>query len=350
MASRNSAKARAAARKQKDKWKTKRWFIIRAPRYPWDFKRIGETLGEEEEHIVGRTYEITQQEFDGDFTKMHVKVRFRVIECVGQDALTQFIGHSHQSDHVRRQIRRYRGKVDDVVDVVTQDGFLVRLKPLMITERRVKSSVKSAMRLAARDVILTQSARKTFAQLQKSLLGSEMEDEVSKAVRKVYPVRSAVIHKSQLLQSGVVSESGPTLDEIHAGEERKTAETAARKAAALAAAADEGEDDTAEEAGVLAAAEALEDVSDKAPEPVEEVEKESEPIEEVVEEEAAPVEATASDDDFSTLPGVGPASAKKLQDAGLNSFAALKDAGVDGISEIKGISAALAGKIIDHLS
>lgn len=340
MASRNSAKARAAARKQKDKWKTKRWFTIRAPRYPWDFKRIGETLGEEEEHIVGRTYEITQQEFDGDFTKMHVKVRFRVIECVGQDALTEFIGHSHQSDHVRRQIRRYRGKVDDVVDVVTQDGFLVRLKPLMITERRVKSSVKSAMRLAVRDVILTQSARKTFAQLQKSLLGTEMEDEISKAVRKVYPVRSAVIQKSQLLQSGVVSESGPTLDEIHADEERKTAETAARKAAALAAAADE-DDDTAEEAGVLAAAEALEEVSEKAPEPVEEVK----------EEEKAPVAAEpASDDDFSTLPGVGPASATKLQDAGLGSFAALKDAGVDGLSEIKGISAALAGKIIDHLS
>ena len=340
MASRNSAKARAAARKQKDKWKTKRWFTIRAPRYPWDFKRIGETLGEEEQHIVGRTYEITQQEFDGDFTKMHVKVRFRVIECVGQDALTEFIGHSHQSDHVRRQIRRYRGKVDDVVDVVTQDGFLIRLKPLMITERRVKSSVKSAMRLAVRDVILTQSARKTFAQLQKSLLGTEMEDEVSKAVRKVYPVRSAVIQKSQLLQSGVVSESGPTLDEIHADEERKTAETAARKAAALAAAADE-DDDTAEEAGVLAAAEALEEVSEKTPEPVEEVK----------EEEKAPVAAEpASDDDFSTLPGVGPASATKLQDAGLGSFAALKDAGVDGLSEIKGISAALAGKIIDHLS
>jgi excinuclease UvrABC nuclease subunit len=39
-----------------------------------------------------------------------------------------------------------------------------------------------------------------------------------------------------------------------------------------------------------------------------------------------------------------------LQDAGLGSFAALKDAGVDGISEVKGISAALAGKILDHLS
>ena len=49
-----SAKARAAARKQRDKWKMKRWYTIRAPRHPWDFKNIGETLGESDEHIGGR--------------------------------------------------------------------------------------------------------------------------------------------------------------------------------------------------------------------------------------------------------------------------------------------------------
>ena len=108
---------------------------IRAPRHPWNFKRTGETLGETDEHIMGCVYEMTQQEFSGDFTKMHVLLRFRVTEVVGQD-LTTFVGHAHQSDHTRRQIRRYRGKIDDVVDVVTTDGFLVRLKPLMITERR----------------------------------------------------------------------------------------------------------------------------------------------------------------------------------------------------------------------
>ena len=48
-----SAKARAAARKQRDKWKNKRWFTIRAPRHPWNFKRIGETLGETDDHIMG---------------------------------------------------------------------------------------------------------------------------------------------------------------------------------------------------------------------------------------------------------------------------------------------------------
>ena len=47
---------------------------------------------------------MTLQEFNGDFTKMHVILRFRVDECVGQDALTTFIGHHHQTDHTRRQI------------------------------------------------------------------------------------------------------------------------------------------------------------------------------------------------------------------------------------------------------
>ena len=70
MAKKISAKARAAARKQRDKWKLKRWYTIRAPRHPWDFKRIGETLGESDEHIIGRVYEMTQQEFDGNFSKM----------------------------------------------------------------------------------------------------------------------------------------------------------------------------------------------------------------------------------------------------------------------------------------
>ena len=60
-----------------DKWKMKRWYTIRAPRHPWDFKRIGETIGESDEHIIGRVYEMTQQEFDGNFSKMHVVMRFR---------------------------------------------------------------------------------------------------------------------------------------------------------------------------------------------------------------------------------------------------------------------------------
>ena len=280
MAKKISAKARAAARKQRDKWKTKRWYTIRAPRHPWDFKRIGETIGESDEHIIGRVYEMTQQEFDGNFSKMHVVMRFRVTECVGQDALTTFIGHHHQTDHTRRQIRRYRGKVDDVVDVVTTDGYLVRMKPLIITQQRVQTSVKQDMRTRARDIIIAFCAKNTYSDVQRALLDGKLEDEIEKGVKSIYPVRSVAVRKSQLLQEGVVASDGPTLDEIHAQEERQAAELKAKKAAALAAA-------MAEEAGEMD-----EEADDDGEEAVE-AEAEAEPVQE----EAAPAEEVAPAED-----------------------------------------------------
>ncbi len=248
MAKKISAKARAAARKQRDKWKTKRWYTIRAPRHPWNFQRIGETLGESDEHIIGRVYEMTQQEFNGDFSKMHVILRFRVSECVGQDALTTFIGHHHQTDYTRRQIRRYRGKVDDVVDVVTTDGYLVRMKPLIITQQRVQTSVKQDMRTRSREIVVAFAAKNTYAAVQTALLDGSLEGEIEKGVKSIYPVRSVAVRKSQLLQEGVVHADGPTLDEIHAEEQRQAAELKAKKAAALAAAmAEEEADEVADE-------------------------------------------------------------------------------------------------------
>tara|TARA_B100000131_G_scaffold199351_1_gene191534 strand:- start:1161 stop:2138 length:978 start_codon:yes stop_codon:yes gene_type:complete len=293
MAKKLSAKARAAARKQRDKWKNKRWFTIRAPRHPWNFKRIGETIGETDEHIMGRVYEMTQQEFSGDFTKMHVLLRFRVTEVVGQDALTTFVGHAHQSDHTRRQIRRYRGKIDDVVDVVTTDGFLVRIKPLMITERRCQTSVKQAMRAKSAEIIRAFASKSTYSKLQEAMLGGDLETEIRNAVKSIYPCRNVVIRKSQLLQTGVVNEKGPTLDEIHAEEARQEAELKAKKAAALEAA-----EDNSGEGDLLAAAEAMESISEK--EEVVETPSE-EDVEAPAEEEAAPAKEESSGETEASL-------------------------------------------------
>ena len=267
------AKARAAARKQRDKWKSKRWYTIRAPRNPWSFRVIGETLAEESEQLVGRSYEMMQNELDGDFSKMHVKVCFRITEVVGGDALTEFIGHDVLKDHIRRQIRRHRGKIDDAVDVVTQDGYYVRFKPLLISRSRIKSSQKAEMRNRARDAILKMGAESTWVALQKAVLDGTMETKVKEAASTISPVRTCMIRRSQMIQSGVVVEDGPTLDEIFAEEK-------------AAAAASEVEVD------VLAAAEASADLS--------EIDQNSEVEAEDSEVEAEDTEVEVEDIDYSS--------------------------------------------------
>ena len=212
------ASARAAARRQKDKWKSKRWYSIRAPRNPWSFKVIGETIAEEEEMLVGRLFEIMQNELDGDFTKMHVKIQFRIKEVVGNDAITEFVGHDVMKDFVRRQIRRDRGKIDDTIDVVTEDGFFVRIKPFIVTRSSVKASQKNESRSVTRNEVVKFCSQSTWINVQKALMDGSLEETVSKAISKIQPVRAVFFRRSQLIQAGVVLDDGPTLEEIKAEE------------------------------------------------------------------------------------------------------------------------------------
>ncbi len=214
-----SAKSRLAARKQRDKWKAKRWYTVRAPRNPWSYRDIGETIAEEDSMLEGRIYEMMQNELDGDFSKMHVKVRFRITHTVGSDAITEFIGHEVAKDHIRRQVRRARSKVDDTVDIVTEDGFYVRMKPLLITHRTAKSSQKQEMRSRAKEIILKAGATSTWVGIQKSILDGSLESSIKDAVSTIHPVRTVLLRKTQLIQSGVTVDDGPTLEDIRAEEE-----------------------------------------------------------------------------------------------------------------------------------
>lgn len=214
-----SAKSRLAARKQRDKWKAKRWYTVRAPRNPWSYRDIGETIAEEDSMLEGRIYEMMQNELDGDFSKMHVKVRFRITHTVGSDAITEFIGHEVAKDHIRRQVRRARSKVDDTVDIVTEDGFYVRMKPLLITHRTAKSSQKQEMRSRAKEIILKAGATSTWVGIQKSILDGSLESSIQDAVSTIHPVRTVLLRKTQLIQSGVTVDDGPTLEDIRAEEE-----------------------------------------------------------------------------------------------------------------------------------
>ena len=250
------AAARAAARRQRDKWKSKRWYSIRAPRNPWSFKVIGETMAEEEEMLVGRHYEILQYELDGDFSKMNVKVKFRITEVIGSDALTEYIGHELLKDHIRRQVRRERGKIDDTIDLVTKDGYYIRVKPMMISRNRIKASQKQEMRTQARDLIIKFGATTTWVDMQKATLDGTLETQIREAASKIQPVRDVMIRRAQLIQSGVEVSDGPTLEEIISQEvEVKKSE----------------EDEEESEGLADTVAEAVEDVVDEIKEAVSEV-------------------------------------------------------------------------------
>jgi small subunit ribosomal protein S3Ae len=195
-------KGRASGRKEK--WKSKNWYNVMAPDM---FKRakIAEALSDEPEKLIDRVTEVTAQDVTGDFSKMHIKLRFKVNDVRGTDAHTYFIGHDMTSDYVRRMTRRRKSKIDTVVDVKTRDDFLIRIKPLAISGRRIRSSQQSAITVIMCKVITEFCQKKALDEVVKAIITGNLAKDVAVACKPIQPLQRVEIRKSEILRKGYIS-------------------------------------------------------------------------------------------------------------------------------------------------
>ncbi len=198
-------KSRAAARKIKDKWKAKNWYNMIAPTM-FNKVLIGETLADDPELLMGRVSEVTVQDLTGDFSKMHIKLAFKIQDIKGNDAYTQFVGHDLTSDYVRRLTRRKKTRTDSTLDVTTKDGTRIRVKPMAIADRRIQSSKQTAIREIMRNVVANAAKEKTVGEFVKAIISGEMAKNIAVACKPVQPMQRVEIRKSEVISFGELPE------------------------------------------------------------------------------------------------------------------------------------------------
>jgi len=162
---------------------------------------IGATISNDPKTIVGRTLEATLHDLTGDFSKIHIKLKFKINQLSGTDAHTKFIGHGLTSDYIRRLTRRKRSKMDAVFDVLTKDGYLVRVKPLAMTEHRIQTSQKRAIRERMHGVVREFAKENIMSEFVKGMVFGKLPVEIFHACKKVYPMKRIEIRKSEILKS-----------------------------------------------------------------------------------------------------------------------------------------------------
>ena len=196
-------KVKVASRKIKDKWKAKEWYKVHAPRM-FNEVEIGETPAIDVDTLYGRTVEVTVQELTQDFSKSHIKMKFQITAVDGYDAKTSFIGHELTSEYVRRLTRRKKTKTDHVVDITTKDGFVVRIKPMSIAERRIQTSQEEAMRACMAQALIDMGKENNLSDIVKLIISGDMAKNVAKACQhkhqacgKVYPLWNVAQHAAQ---------------------------------------------------------------------------------------------------------------------------------------------------------
>jgi len=190
-----------AARKVKDKWKAKEWYKIHAPKM-FNEAEIGDTPSADPEYVIGRTVEVTVQDLTGDFSKMHIKLKFKVSETEGMDAKTVFVGHDLTSDYVRRLTRRRKTKTDHVVDFYTKDGFKYRIKTMSIADRRIQSSQEEGMRAIITETLTNMGKEMTLSEIVKAIINGSLSRDLAKACHVVIPIKRIEVRKSEVLEFG----------------------------------------------------------------------------------------------------------------------------------------------------
>lgn len=215
-------KGKAAARKVKDKWKAKEWYKLYAPRM-FNQVELGETPSADPASLIGRNIEVTVHELTGDFSKMHIKMRFSVSDVNGFEAHTAFIGHELTSDYVRRLTRRKRTKTDHVVDVRTKDNFVVRIKPMSITEQRIQAAQETAVRNILTETLNTMAADMSISDLVKAIISGDLSRDLSNAVKVIIPIKRIEIRKSEVIKAGTPDENELSIQE-RIGQETAVAE------------------------------------------------------------------------------------------------------------------------------
>ncbi|MCI4356250.1 MAG: 30S ribosomal protein S3ae [Thermoplasmata archaeon] len=207
------------ARTVKDKWRSKHWFVVRAPSL-FNHAEIGETMASEPEQIIGRTLETTLQEITGgaDVGKAHIKLKFQIERVSGEKtAESRFIGHELTTDYVRRLARRKRSKIDTSLMVTTKDGVQIIVKPVAVGEQRLQTRLQAELRLRLRSLLTEEAAKKTGAEFVREMLGGELGKILAHGLKSLYPLKKIEIRRSVVLGTIEVTAPGELASEAVGG-------------------------------------------------------------------------------------------------------------------------------------
>ena len=160
---------------------------------------LGSLPAENPEQLIGRVVEATLYDITSDFSHQYLKMFFQINELDGKTAHTLFKGHEYSRDYLRSLVRRRTTKVDGLFNLITKDGYKLRIAVSALTLSRIKTSQEKLIRDMMTKTVDEKAAVLTLDQfVQEMVLGKIASDVYNKA-KKVAPLRHVGIRKSKLV-------------------------------------------------------------------------------------------------------------------------------------------------------
>lgn len=193
------------ARRVRDKWRDKSWCSIVSPPY-FGGVEVGSAPSSDLSKMTGRVVETTLYEITGQLSESHIKLYFRISGLKGVRADTVFVGHEYQRDYLRSLVRRGSSRVDDILNVKTKDGYMLRVSVVVFTVSRIRSSTKVTLRKLMRSKVRDKSEQLNFDQFIQEIVLGKVASEIYNEGKSICPLRHVGIRKSKLISIPIEGE------------------------------------------------------------------------------------------------------------------------------------------------
>jgi small subunit ribosomal protein S3Ae len=177
-------------------WKTKSWYNIYAPDI-FDKAYIGNTVANDPEMLVGRVMQTTLGEMTNDYSRQHIKMRFKVRDVAGDAGYTNFIGHEVTRDYLRSLVKRRTSRIDTLVLVTSKDGKKLRVTTSCFTISRANLAQAHAIRKTVEEFMVAKAAEMEYDHLAKYIVIGEAARDLFKVIKTIYPTRRVEVIKTK---------------------------------------------------------------------------------------------------------------------------------------------------------
>jgi len=162
---------------------------------------LGSIPAQEQEMLIGRVVEATLYDITGDFSHHYLKLFFQINNIDGKTAKTLFKGHEYSRDYLRSLVRRRTTKVDGLFNLVTKDGFKLRISVSALTLSRIKTSQEKIIREMMEKTIKDKAVALTLDQFVQEMVLGKIASDIYNQAKLVAPLRHVGIRKSKLISA-----------------------------------------------------------------------------------------------------------------------------------------------------
>lgn len=193
--------ARQKTARVKDKWREKKWVTVLAPS-SFNNVPIAYIPVTDDANAIGRVVEVTL--FDivkGDPSQHQFKLYFQISKVDGDKAITIFKRYEYAKEFLRSLVRRGSSLINFIGDYKTKDGHIFRIKVIALTQKKLNTSRKHALRLVARNVMAKTIPEMTIDQFVQATAFGKINSDIMAAVKKIIRVRHVGIEKAKIIRT-----------------------------------------------------------------------------------------------------------------------------------------------------